>query len=254
MKALRNEEKKLRRSYDTGGASDSEDSEDAQPSTMLSLDAVPEDDVKASAWLESPEKMEEDIITGLLEQEFIRSLTKPQLDVYMNCMRGNMSMLSYAKQDGLSFSTVKDTRDAIRKKFKKFLRDPLIRSKNVRCKVKGSIKTASQYLENRISSAADLPLFSKRLAFCRQDLPHGSERSTERLNCRVVRLFAMMEKLGIMILPSPDCRGRLGAFLGGGESPMIPIKPLVVRSIPGAARLFWQGCELQICREHETNN
>jgi hypothetical protein len=119
MKALRNEEKKLRRSYDTGGASDSEDSEETQPSTVLSLDAVPEDDVKASAWLESPEKMEEDIITGLLEQEFIRSLTKPQLDVYMNCMRGNMSMLSYAKQNGLSFSTVKDTRDAIRKKFKK---------------------------------------------------------------------------------------------------------------------------------------
>ena len=119
MKALRNEEKKLRRSYDTGGASDSEDSEETPPSTVLSLDAVPEDDVKASAWLESPEKMEEDIITGLLEQEFIRSLTKPQLDVYMNCMRGNMSMLSYAKQNGLSFSTVKDTRDAIRKKFKK---------------------------------------------------------------------------------------------------------------------------------------
>ena len=114
-----NEEKKLRRSYDTGGASDSEDSEETQPSTVLSLDAVPEDDVKASAWLESPEKMEEDIITGLLEQEFIRSLTKPQLEVYMNCMRGNMSMLSYAKQNGLSFSTVKDTRDAIRKKFKK---------------------------------------------------------------------------------------------------------------------------------------
>lgn len=63
------------------------------------------------------------------------------------------------------------------------------------------------------------PLFSKRLAFCRQDLSHGSERSTERLNCRVVRLFAMMEKLGIMILPSPDCRGRLGAFLGGVRVP-----------------------------------
>ena len=52
MKALRNEEKKLRRSYDAGGASDSEDSKDAQPSTVLSLDAVPEDDVKASAWLD----------------------------------------------------------------------------------------------------------------------------------------------------------------------------------------------------------
>ena len=45
-----NEEKKLRRSYDTGGASDCEDSEDAQPSTMLSLDAVPEDDVKAVSY------------------------------------------------------------------------------------------------------------------------------------------------------------------------------------------------------------
>ena len=56
MKALRNEEKKLRRSYDTGGASDSEGSENAQPSTVLSLDAVPEDDVKASAWLESPKR------------------------------------------------------------------------------------------------------------------------------------------------------------------------------------------------------
>ena len=86
---------------------------------LRSKGRLPEDDVKASAWLESPEKMEEDIITGLLEQEFIRSLTKPQLDVYTNCMRGNMSMLSYAKQNGLSFSTVKDTRDAIRKKFKK---------------------------------------------------------------------------------------------------------------------------------------
>lgn len=43
MKALRNEEKKLRRSYDTGGASDSENSEDAQPSTSCQLDAVPEE-------------------------------------------------------------------------------------------------------------------------------------------------------------------------------------------------------------------
>lgn len=119
MKMLRNEEKKLRRSYDTSGSSASEDGEETQSSAVLSLDAVPEDDVKSSAWLESPEKMEDDIITGLLEQEFINSLTQPQLDVYMNCMRGNMSMLSYAKRNSLSFSTVKDTRDAIRKKFKK---------------------------------------------------------------------------------------------------------------------------------------
>ena len=37
MKALRNEEKKLRRSYDTGGASDCEDSEDAVSYTHLDV-------------------------------------------------------------------------------------------------------------------------------------------------------------------------------------------------------------------------
>ena len=46
-----------------------------------------------------------------------------------------------------------------------------------------------------------------------------SERSTERLNSRVVRLIAMMEKLGIMILPSLDFLGRLGAILGGVRVP-----------------------------------
>ena len=45
MKALRNEEKKLRRSYDTGLECDSEDSYETQPSNVLYVDAVPEDDV-----------------------------------------------------------------------------------------------------------------------------------------------------------------------------------------------------------------
>ena len=119
MKTLRNEEKKLRRSYDTGGSSASGDEEETQPSTILSLDAMPEDDVKSSAWLADPNDGIKDAELRMLEAEFMETLTKPQLDVYMNCMRGNMSMLSYAKQNGLSFSTVKDTRDAIRKKFKK---------------------------------------------------------------------------------------------------------------------------------------
>ena len=52
MKMLRNEEKKLRRSYDPSGSSASGDEEETQPSTILSLDAVPEDDVKSSGgWL-----------------------------------------------------------------------------------------------------------------------------------------------------------------------------------------------------------
>ena len=176
MKALRNEEKKLRRSYDTGGASDSEDSEETQPSTVLSLDAVPEDDVKASAWLESPEKMEEDIITGLLEQEFIRSLTKPQLDVYMNCMRGNMSMLSYA-----------------------------------------------QYLENRISSAADLSSFLEATCLL-PPRPSSRKRAISReakLPCgAAVRHDG---EVGYNDTSVPGLPGAARSVPRRGESPMIPI-------------------------------
>ncbi len=151
MKTLRNEEKKLRRSYDTGGSSASGDEEETQPSTILSLDAVPEDDVKSSAWLADPNDGIKDAELRMLEAEFMETLTSVQLNIYKACITSGQTPTDYAR--------------------------------------------------------------------AAQDLPTGSERSAERLNCRVVRLFAMMEKLGIMILPFPDCRGRLGAFLGGVRVP-----------------------------------
>ena len=49
MKSLRAEEKKLRRSYGTVGTSDDENGEEKSSDTVLSLDALPEDDVKSSA-------------------------------------------------------------------------------------------------------------------------------------------------------------------------------------------------------------
>ena len=52
MKALRSEEKKLRRSYDAGTSSESEEREEKQSSPILSLDMVTEEDVKSSdGWL-----------------------------------------------------------------------------------------------------------------------------------------------------------------------------------------------------------
>ena len=46
MKILRAEEKMLRRSYGSDGASEDEDGEEKTSDAVLSLDAMPEDDVK----------------------------------------------------------------------------------------------------------------------------------------------------------------------------------------------------------------
>ena len=59
----------------------------------------------------------------------------------------------------------------------------------------------SLHLENWIVSAADLSSFLEATCLLPPWPPVGSERSTERLNSRVVRLLAMMEKLGTMHLP-----------------------------------------------------
>ena len=123
FRLLRAEEKKLRRSmHGVPVCKDSETGEEIRM-TVLSLDFVSYEgegsESMASAWAEDPIRTDELIQTKMLEEEFVNSLTPAQHDVYLNCLCGGMSLLAYAKQEGLSFSTVKDTRDAIRKKFKK---------------------------------------------------------------------------------------------------------------------------------------
>jgi len=119
FRILRAEEKKLRRSM-TGVPVCGSDDEEVRMS-ILSLDYVSIDggDELSPAWLEDPERTEDIIMTKILEEEFVNSLTPSQHDVYLNCLCGGMSLLAYAKHNNLAFSTVKDTRDAIRKKFKK---------------------------------------------------------------------------------------------------------------------------------------
>lgn len=51
MKILRVEEKWLRRSYGSDSASENEDGAENNSNPVLSLDAMPEDDVKSAAWL-----------------------------------------------------------------------------------------------------------------------------------------------------------------------------------------------------------
>ena len=51
MRILRAEEKRIRRSYGSDNTSEDEDGAEKISDTVLSLDAMPEDDVKSAAWL-----------------------------------------------------------------------------------------------------------------------------------------------------------------------------------------------------------
>ena len=51
MRVLRAEEKRIRRSYGSDSTSEDEDSAEKSSDSVLSLDAMPEDDVKSAAWL-----------------------------------------------------------------------------------------------------------------------------------------------------------------------------------------------------------
>jgi hypothetical protein len=119
MKLLRVEEKRLRRS--TQGVPIQSGDENEDRATILSLDFVSYEggEDMSPAWLEDPERTEDIVTTKIMEQEFVDSLTPVQRKVYFLCLRGGMSLSAYAKQNGLGLTSVRDTRDAIRKKFKK---------------------------------------------------------------------------------------------------------------------------------------
>lgn len=121
MKMLRNEEKKLRRSYDPSGSSASGDEEETQPSTILSLDAVPEDDVKSSGWLADKEDFTDGVLTKLVIQDFRATLNSIHLAIFDQCLLGDKTIRAFAEEYGLRKSTVWDIANALRKNFKKFL-------------------------------------------------------------------------------------------------------------------------------------
>ena len=112
MKLLRAEEKKLRRSF-TGSSSD--EKEDAEQS-VLSLELLPDDDVKAAALLADPHDLLNEVTMKLLEAEFRKSLTERQLDVYEKCLLGGMTIREYARKNNIDVRAVFDAKAAVQKK------------------------------------------------------------------------------------------------------------------------------------------
>lgn len=119
MKALRSEEKKLRRSYNSRSTSGNEECDDKTSKTILSLDALPEDNVKSSVWLADHHDFTADITAEILEQELIISLTDAQLDLYRKCIVGGKALREYAREEGINFKCAWKRRELIQKKAKK---------------------------------------------------------------------------------------------------------------------------------------
>lgn len=119
MKALRVEEKRLRRSYGPSSAAETEDGENKPSGTVLSLDALP-DEAKASGWLADPHDFTGEIVTEMLAAEFMKRMTQREQEVFTFCVLNGGSQQDYAAVSGLSISRVCKIVSAIRKKAKLF--------------------------------------------------------------------------------------------------------------------------------------
>ena len=120
MKVLRAEEKKLRRSYGADSTSEDEDGEEKSSETVLSLDALPEDDVKSSAWLADPSNNIEMALTEMCIEDFRKTLSTIQGEIFEVVMLGGMGVREYARLKGINHKTVVEAVASMRKKLKKY--------------------------------------------------------------------------------------------------------------------------------------
>lgn len=120
MRILRAEEKKIRRSYGVDNASEQDEEKETHSEPILSLDALPDDDVKSAGWLADPTNHADEVIYEMMLEAFCATLPPKQLDVFWNCMLPRKSLSAYAKEIGVDYTTIKEARNAIRKKYKKF--------------------------------------------------------------------------------------------------------------------------------------
>lgn len=109
LRFLRTEEKKIYRAI-----------EDARNNagTVLSYEIF-EDEEVSGEWLIDEKDIETQVLMQTEIDDVVKTLTPKQFLVYKNCILEGMELREFARINNLSYSTVKDIRDAIRKKFQK---------------------------------------------------------------------------------------------------------------------------------------
>ena len=110
MRILRAEEKRIRRSYGSDNTSEDEDGAEKISDTVLSLDAMPEDDVKSAAWLADSRDCMEELITALKEKE---------RELYLAMTREGLTLREFARRKGIGIRAAFDLKAAVQKKFQR---------------------------------------------------------------------------------------------------------------------------------------
>ena len=110
MRILRAEEKRIRRSYGSDNTSEDEDGAEKISDTVLSLDAMPEDDVKSAAWLADSRDCMEALITALKEKE---------RELYLAMTREGLTLREFARRKGIGIRAAFDLKAAVQKKFQR---------------------------------------------------------------------------------------------------------------------------------------
>ena len=109
IKYLRAEEKKVYREIESNRNNES----------VLSLD-IPHDDEKES-WFEDHGIGMSEMETPLIEEEFRKTLTPIQLEVYQKCMLEGCGIREYARKKNIDHKTIVRIVRSIREKFTKCL-------------------------------------------------------------------------------------------------------------------------------------
>lgn len=109
LRFLRAEEKKIYRAIEEARNN---------AGTVLSYEVF--DDAEVSGeWLIDEKDLETQVLMQSEIDAVVKTLTPKQFWVYKNCILEGMELREFARKNNLSYSTVKDIRDAIRKKFQK---------------------------------------------------------------------------------------------------------------------------------------
>ena len=108
--------------HDEGDAnitSEDEDGAEKISDTVLSLDAMPEDDVKSAAWLADSRDCMEELITALKEKELLSILTEKQRELYLAMTREGLTLREFARRKGIGIRAAFDLKAAVQKKFQR---------------------------------------------------------------------------------------------------------------------------------------
>ena len=117
MKILRADEKKLRRALPT---KETDDTDEESTPMVMSYDALPDDDVKESAWLADPSNLEDEVLTELFIEEFCNELPAMQAAFFRECLLAGKEQQLFAAENSVERTTLWRWQKQIKEKIKKY--------------------------------------------------------------------------------------------------------------------------------------